>query len=274
MRIVVVGGTGTVGRPTVEELARRGHDVRVLSRHSRPGAGRCSQVAGDVTTGAGLAEAMDGVDAVVDVSNVATLDEGVATRFFVRGTERLVAAEAAAGVRHHVLLSIVGVDRVPTGYYRAKVAQERAVAVGAEAAGVRWSVLRATQFLEFAGQMIERLRRGPLLPVPVMAVQPVSTLDVARALADVVERGANASGRVPDLAGPDPMSLTDMVRDVLHARGERGLVLPMPLPGAAGRAMRSGALRPASGAPVRFGTVTFEDYLAHLRTSRSVPLTA
>ena len=258
MRILVVGGTGTVGRPTVEELARRGHDVRVLSRHPGPDA---RQVAGDVTTGAGLAEAMDAADAVVDVSNVTTLDEAVATRFFVGATERLVAAEAAARVRQHVLLSIVGVERVPSGYYKAKVAQERALAAAADAAGVRWRVLRATQFHEFAGQMVERLRRGPLVPAPLMAVQPVSTLDVASALADAVEQSAGASGRLPDLAGPEAMSFTSMVREVLRAHGERALVLPLPLPGAAGRAMRSGALRPASGSQVRLGAVRFEEYV-------------
>jgi uncharacterized protein YbjT (DUF2867 family) len=267
MRILVVGGTGTVGRPTVEELARRGHDVRVLSRHARPDAGPARQVTGDLATGAGLAEAMDGADAVVDVSNVTTLDEGVATRFFVPATERLVAAEAAAGVRQHVLLSIVGVDSVPTGYYKAKLAQERALTAAADAAGLRWRVLRATQFHEFAGQMIERLRRGPLVPAPVMAVQPVSTVDVARALADAVEEPDRPSGRLPDLAGPEAMSFTSMVRAVLSARGERVLVVPLPLPGVAGRAMRAGALRPEPEAPVRTGTVTFADYLERVRRS-------
>ncbi len=265
MRILVVGGTGTVGRPTVEELARRGHEVRVLSRHPRPDGGPARQVGADLTTGAGLGQALDAVDAVVDVSNVTTLDEAVATRFFVGATERLVAAEAAAGVRRHVLLSIVGVDRVASGYYRAKVAQERALADAADAAGVGWRVLRATQFHEFAGQMIERLRRGPLVPVPVMDVQPVSTLDVARALADAVEQPAGRSGRVPDLAGPEPMPFTSMVRTVLRARGRRAVVLPIPLPGSAGRAMRTGGLRPEPGAPLRIGTVRFGDYLDQLR---------
>ena len=267
MRILVVGGTGTVGRPTVEELDRRGHDVRVLSRH--PGAGD-RRVVGDVTTGAGLAEALDGADAVVDVWNVTTRDEAVATRFFVGATERLVAAEAAAGVRQHVLLSIVGVDRVSDGYFKAKVAQEHALATAADAVGVRWQVLRATQFHDFAGQMVERLRRGPLVPVPVMAVQPASTLDVAQALADAVERSAAASGRVPDLAGPEAMPFTSMARAVLRARGDRGLVLPIPLPGAAGRAMRTGGLLPAPGTPVRIGSVTFDEYLAQVRGSQKV----
>jgi uncharacterized protein YbjT (DUF2867 family) len=272
MKVLVVGGTGTAGRPTVAELARRGHEVRVLSRHGAAGQGmdapRVVGVHGDVTTGAGLAEAMDGVDAVVDTSNITTLSEKAATAFFVGAAERLTAAEAAAGVRHHLMLSIVGIDVVPTGYYHAKVAQERAAAAGASAGGLRWGVLRVTQFHEFAAQMITRLRRGPLVPMPVISMQPVSALDVGAAIADAVESGPGESGRLPDLAGPEVLSLPGMARAVLEARGEHGIVVPLPLPGAAGRAMRRGALRPASGTPVRIGTTTFDDYLTALRSAR------
>jgi uncharacterized protein YbjT (DUF2867 family) len=266
MKVLVVGGTGTAGQPTVEELVRRGHEVGVLSRHGRGVAG-ADGVRGDLTTGEGLADAMAGVDAVVDTSNIETLSEKTGTEFFTSATERLVAAEAAAGVRHHVLLSIVGIELVANGYYRAKLAQERAVTADADGAGVAWSIQRATQFHEFADQMIRRLRRGPFVPVPGMSVQPVSTLDVAAALADAVTSGS--SGRLPDLAGPETLQLADMMRAVLDARGERGLVVPLRLPGAAGRAMRSGALRPASGTPIRIGRVRFEDYLATLRTARA-----
>jgi uncharacterized protein YbjT (DUF2867 family) len=279
MKVVVVGGTGTVGSPTVAGLAGRGHEVRVLSRHG--GAlrteghgtddGRVVGLRGDVTTGAGLAEALDGVDAVVDVSNVLTLDERTATAFFVGATDHLLDAEASAGVRRHVALSIVGVDLVPTGYYRAKVAQEWAVEAGGSVAGVRWNVLRATQFHEFAGQMIARLRRGPVVPVPVMSVQPVSTLDVAAALADAVELGSGLSGRLPDVAGPEVLSLPDMTRAVLDARGDRALIVPLRLPGRTGRAIRRGMLRPASGTPVRIGAIRFDDYV---RTVRAGGVTA
>jgi uncharacterized protein YbjT (DUF2867 family) len=261
MRVLVVGGTGTAGRPTVEELARRGHQIRVLSRSGRGVAG-ADGVRGDVATGAGLAEAMDGVGAVVDVSNITTLSEKVATPFFTEAARRLVAAEAAADVRRHVLLSIVGIELVSSGYYRAKLAQEHALAAEADAAGVSWAVQRATQFHEFAAQMIDRLRRGPLVPMPAASLQPVSTLDVAAALADAVD--TTDAGRLPDLAGPETLQATAMARAVLDARGERGVVVPLPLPGAAGRAMRSGALRPASGTPIRIGRVRFEEYLRTL----------
>jgi uncharacterized protein YbjT (DUF2867 family) len=271
MKVVVVGGTGTLGRPTVAELALRGHEVRVLSRHGGTGqsadGGRVVGLRADLGTGAGLAEAMDGVDAVVDTSNIVTLAERSATAFFVGAAERLTAAEAAAGVRHHVLVSIVGSDRVPTGYYRAKLAQEAAVEAGASGAGIRWNVLRATQFHDFAAQMIDRLRRGPLVPMPAMSLQPVSTLDVAAALADAVETASGASGRLPELAGPQVLALPRMARAVLDARGDHALVVPLALPGAAGRAMRRGALRPASGTPVRIGRTTFDDYLGTLRTA-------
>jgi uncharacterized protein YbjT (DUF2867 family) len=265
MRILVVGGTGTVGRPTVAELVRRGHDVRVLSRGSRdagiPGA---TAVRGDLATGAGLTAAMDGVDGVVDTSNTGTLKEEPATAFFVGGTRRLLAAGREAGVRHHVLLSIVGVDRVPTGYYRAKVAQEQALA-RQEGAVVPSTVVRATQFHEFADQLAGRSRRGPFVLVPRMTVRPVSTAEVAAALADAVE--GPAGGRAPDVAGPQVLQLPGMVRALLRATGRRGTVVPLPLPGRAGRRLSGGALLPVPGQPVREGRTTFAEYLAGLTGS-------
>lgn len=271
MRVLVVGGTGTAGAPAVAELLRHGVEVRVLSRSGR-GATGAAGVHGDIATGSGLAEALSGVDTVVDVSNIGTSSEKAATPFFVGSTRRLVAAEAVAGVRRHVLLSIVGIDVVRSGYYRAKLAQERALADDAAAAGISWGIQRATQFYDFAAQMIGRLRRGPLVPMPAASLQPVSTLDVAAALADAVASADD--GRLPDLAGPETLQLPAMARAVLQARGERGVVVPLPVPGAQGRAMRSGALRPAWGTPLRLGQVRFEEYLATLQRARppaSVP---
>jgi uncharacterized protein YbjT (DUF2867 family) len=262
VKVLVVGGTGTAGRPAAAELVRRGHEVRVFSRSGRgvPGA---DGVRGDIATGAGLAEAMSDIDAVIDASNITSLSEKIATGFFAGSTRRLVAAEAAAGVRRHVLISIVGIELVPTGYYRAKLAQERALTTAAEGAGVSWSIQRSTQFHEFAAQMIGRLQRGPVVPMPMASAQPVSTLDVAGALADAV--ASPDAGRLPDLAGPESLQVTEMARAVLQARGERAVVVPLPLPGAAGRAVRSGALRPASGTPIRIGRVRFEEYVSTLR---------
>ncbi|HYY10836.1 MAG TPA: NAD(P)H-binding protein [Kineosporiaceae bacterium] len=262
MDVLVVGGTGTVGRPTVQELARRGHAVRVLSRTrgDEPGV---RHVTGDLVTGAGLAEALAGVDAVVDVSNIATLDGTKAREFFVGATRRLVAAEAVAGVRRHVTLSIVGVDRMPTGYYKAKLAQEQALAEAADAAGVRWSVLRATQFHDFAALLLGQARRGPVVVVPALTVRPVATDDVAAALADAVEQ--DASGLLPVLAGSQPMQLTDMVRALLRRQGERAVVVPLPVPG------RGAALVPAPVEPARSGAGTFAAWLARQGATKSVP---
>lgn len=253
MDVLVVGGTGTVGRPTVQELVRRGHAVRVLSRGRKQAAEPgVRYVDGDLTTGAGLAEAVAGADAVVDVANIVTLEGDRARAFFVGTTRRLVEAEAAAGVRHHVLLSIVGVDRMPLGYYKAKLAQEAALAEAADAAGVGWSVLRATQFHDFAAQIMAQARRGPVAVVPRMTVRPVATADVAAALADAVESGP--AGLLPLLAGPEPTTLPAMVRALLHRRGERALVVPLPVP-------RSGGLVPAPGERSRYGRRTFAEWI-------------
>jgi len=264
MRVLVVGGTGTAGGAVVAELASRGHAVRVLSRSGRAPQGTTG-VRGDLVTGEGLEAALDGVRAVVDASNVTTLSRRRATDFFVGSTRRLVAAGRAAGVRHHVLLSIVGVDRTPTGYYRAKVAQEQAVTEAVEAgagSSMGWSLLRATQFHDFAGQMIARGRVGPLVVVPGMRVRPVAVAGVGVALADAVEAGP--LGRLPDLAGPDVMELTAMARAVLEARGERGRVVGVRVPGAAGRALRTGGLLPSPGEPWREAPGTFAEHLQHL----------
>jgi uncharacterized protein YbjT (DUF2867 family) len=255
MDVLVVGGTGAAGRPTVHELVRRGHAVRVLSRHHdtvpEPGV---RYFEGDVATGKGLAEALAGVDAVVDVSNIGAPRAAPARAFFVGATRRLVAAEAAAGVRHHVLLSIVGVDRVSTGYFRAKLAQEQELRATADATGVGWSVLRATQFHDFAEQFVDRARRGPFVVVPGVTVRPVATQEVAAALADAVDEGP--SGLLPVLAGPATMRLPDMVRALLRRRNRGGLVVPVPLP-----ARAASALLPAPGEAARYGRRTFADWL-------------
>lgn len=240
MRIAVAGGTGVVGRHVVEVARERGHEVVVLSRSEGV----------DLTTGAGLIDRLAGVDAVIDTSNRPVQKRAEAEAFFRAVTRHLLEAERRARVGHHVVLSIVGIDGVDSGYYAGKRLQERVVAEGE----VPWTVLRATQFHEFAEQVLQFARIGPFSLVPRMTSQPVAAREVAEALVDAEEAGP--AGRSPDLAGPEVHQMVDLARRVAHGRR----VVPVPLPGAAGRAMRSGALLPTGPGPR--GRITFDAWLA------------
>lgn len=245
MRIAVAGGTGVVGRFVVEAVRAAGHTPVVLARSTGV----------DLTTGAGLDQALEGADAVVDVSNVTTTSRARAVAFFEAATGNLLAAEAEAGVAHHVALSIVGVDRVGLGYYHGKLAQEALVLRGGSG-GVPGSVLRATQFHEFAAQMLER--GGPFALAPRMLTQPVAAREVAAALVGLA--AGEPVGLAPDLAGPEQQQMSDMVRRLLRARGERRLLIPVRFPGAVGRAMVHGGLLPTGPGPRGLGT--FDEWLA------------
>lgn len=231
MRIAVAGGTGLVGRVVTAEVGRRGHVPVVLSR------GRGV----DLTTGRGLEAALADVERLIDVSNETTTSRRTSVRFFEAATQNLLAAGVRVGMRHHVALSIVGVDRVGLGYYAGKRRQEKLVLAGPVPA----SVLRATQFHEFAAQLLTRVGRAPVVPVPVMLTQPVAATEVAVALVDLVL--GDPAGRAPDLAGPERLEMPDLVRRVLRARGSRRPVLPVRLPGPTGRAMAGGGLLPEGG---------------------------
>lgn len=244
MRIAVAGGTGVVGRHVVAVAEERGHEVVLLTRSAGV----------DLATGEGLAGRLAGVDAVVDVTGVPTQDRTEAEAFFGGVTRRLVAAELEAGVGHHVALSIVGIDDVPSGYYLGKRRQERVLAEGAQP----WSVLRATQFHEFAEQVLHFVRLGPVSVVPRMTSQPVAAREVGEALVELV--GAGPSGRVPDLAGPEVLAMADLARRVNRARGLGRRVVAVPVPGAAGRGMRDGSLTLPDGVGVR-GRQTFYAWL-------------
>jgi uncharacterized protein YbjT (DUF2867 family) len=242
--IAVAGGTGMVGRQVVESLRRYGADPIVIARSEGV----------DLTTGAGLDEVLESVDAVIDVTNIVTQNRRRATTFFETSTRHLLEAEERHGIRHHVLLSIVGIDRVGLGYYQAKLAQEDLVRQGS----VPWTILRATQFHEFAEQM---LGDGPIAVIPSMLSQPVA----AREVADELVRFAagEPAGTAAELAGPREEKVPDMARRFASAQGRRPLVLTLPLPGAVGRGMRTGALLPASAGPR--GKQTFEEWLQTVR---------
>jgi uncharacterized protein YbjT (DUF2867 family) len=239
MKIAVAGGTGLVGRLVVDVLQARGHAPVALSR--RQGV--------DLVTGSGLDAALAGSDAVIDVGNVTTMKKSVAVDFFDRAGKHLVGAAERAGVRHLVTLSIVGVDRVRNGYYAGKLRQEEIVRGGA----VPWTILRATQFHDFAGQLMASIP-GPVAIVPKGRVQPVAVREVAEALAGLAVE--EPKGMAPELAGPQEESLVDMARRLIAAGGARRRpVMPVHLPGG----MNSGGLLPSGPGPR--GTVTFEDWL-------------
>ena len=243
MRVAVAGGTGVVGRHVVTALEEAGHDAVVLTRSSGV----------DLEAGTGLDAALEGVASVVDASNVLTLSRNRSVQFFTTATGHLLAAEERAGVSHHVALSIVGVDRVDFGYYEGKRRQEELVL----AAPVPGTVLRATQFHEFAEQTLAR-SRGPVAVVPRMRSQPVAAREVGTALARLAV--GPAAGLAPELAGPEVLEMTDMVREVVRRRSLRRVVLPLRVPGQAGKAMAQGALLPAEAGPR--GQQTFAEWLA------------
>ena len=253
MKIAVAGGTGTVGRRIVATARERGHDVRVLARSSGV----------DVLEGTGLDAALQGVDVVIDAVNVQTLDAGASTAFFERSAGALLAAAARGGVGHAVALSIVGIDRSPHGYYAGKLAQEAVY----ERAAVPWSIVRATQFHEFAGQIAAQARLGPVQLAPAARLQPIAASAVA---AHIVETATSApAGRGRDIAGPREESLSEMIRAWTRHAGDRRVVVPVRLPGAQLRAMRRGLVLPTPDA-LRLGP-TFAAWLDGGAGQRPVP---
>lgn len=244
MRIAVAGGTGVVGRHVVEAAAAAGHEAIVLAR----------SIGVDLRTGSGLDAALDGVHAVVDVSNVATMRAAESVAFFEAATTHLLAAAERVGVGHVVGLSIVGATRVDFGYYLGKRRQEELLLTPPGAVGT--SVLRATQFHEFAGQLLSR-SGGPIAVIPAMRSQPIAAREVGEAL--VALATGPAVGLAPELAGPQPESIADLARQQLRAVGSRRRVTQVRLPGAVGKAMASGALLPTEPGPR--GTQTFAQWL-------------
>jgi uncharacterized protein YbjT (DUF2867 family) len=211
MRIAVVGGTGLTGRYTVRALSEAGHEPVVVARSTGV----------DVVTGAGLERALAGVDAVIDVISLPATDRVRARAPFSAATRHLLAAESAAGVRHHVLLSIIGLDRPgSTPHYVGKRAQEALV----EAGPIPYSIQRAAQLHEFAGRVVKWRREGGVARLPPLLLQPVAAADVGRRLAHLA--AGPPRGRAVDFAGPGPEDLIDMARRTLAARGETVRLVP------------------------------------------------
>jgi uncharacterized protein YbjT (DUF2867 family) len=234
MRIAIVGGTGTVGREAARVLAERGHDVRVLSRHA-------PQYPVDLATGEGLTRALAGVDVVLDAANGSR-------KVLVEGTRRLLAAEREAGVGHHVLVSIVGIDRVGGPYYKLKLAQEQAVREG----GVPWTILRATQFHTLIAQGFALSAKLGLVPLVSAPLQPVDPAEVGAALAATAE--AEPSRAITQFAGPEVVSARELAQRWRRATGSHALPVRLP----ATRSLRSGGL---TNPGAWRGSVTFDQWL-------------
>jgi uncharacterized protein YbjT (DUF2867 family) len=254
MRIAIVGGAGTLGRHITAELAERGHEARVLSRSS-------PLYPVDLVSGQGLAAALKSCDVVVDASNAAAPKR--AAQVLVEGSRTLLAAEQEAGVRHHVAISIVGCDRVPTGYYRVKTEQEQVV----ERGPVPWSIVRATQFHELVAMALAAAGKWRVLPIPAAQFQPIAAAEVARAVADVAAREPGR-GRI-QVAGPQVTTAAELARTWRSVTGRRALAVPVPVPGKLGRALRTGGLT-ADHADV-LGTQTFADWLSARVASDGAP---
>ncbi|MFI8569374.1 SDR family oxidoreductase [Rhodococcus sp. NPDC078407] len=244
MKLAVAGGTGIVGTHVVQVAREREHEVVVLSRSAGV----------DLVTGSGLSDALDGADVVIDVASTQTISAEESTTFFAAVTRNLLAAEIEAGIGHHLALSIVGIDKAPHSYYAGKVEQERLVRAG----GVPWTILRATQFHEFAAQIRAQSSFGPVSVIPKMVSQPIAAREVAERLIDLAEQ--SPAGRVADLGGPREERVADMVRRYARAIGTRGIVLEVPIPGAYGRAMRNGTL--VTSPDSDHGRQTFDQWLA------------
>ncbi|MCD9877315.1 SDR family oxidoreductase [Streptomyces guryensis] len=242
--ILVTGGTGTLGRLVTERLRADGHEVRVLSRRTRPYAVDLRE------GGAGLEAAVTGVDTVVHCATTQTGGDE-------KAAGNLVAAARRAGVRHLVYISIVGVDRVPFPYYRTKFAVEKLI----EESGLGWTVLRTTQFHDLLVRMLRGLAKLPVVLLPAgVRDQPI---EVAEAAARLAELAAGApAGRVEDMGGPEIRTSESLARSYLKAAGRRRAVVNVPLWGKTYRAFRDGG-HLAPGLAV--GKGTFEQYLAGRR---------
>jgi uncharacterized protein YbjT (DUF2867 family) len=245
MKIVVIGGTGLIGSKLVEKLRRAGHEPLAAS----PDTGVNS------ITGEGLADALAGAQIVVDVANAPVWDDVAVMDFFQTATRNVLAAEEAAGVNHHVVLSVVGADRLmDSGYLRAKVAQEEAV----EASAIPYTILRATQFFEFLGHMVDSGADGDTIRLAPVFVQPEAADDVAEALAEIaVSPPVNG---VVELGGPEQFRLDEIARRILRAKNDPRQVTADVHARYFGTELADHSLTP--GANARIAPTRFEDWLS------------
>ena len=246
--LLVTGGTGNIGSRVVPLLREAGHDLRILTRHPRDAAPGIQHVEGDTVAGRGLAAALDGIEVVLHLAGGAKGDD-VAAR-------NLAAAAREAGVRHVILISVIGADRMPIGYFRAKAEAERVIA----GSGLPWTVLRAAQLHDFVLPVVGGMAKLPVLPVPGgLRFEPVDGDEVAARLAGLAL--GRPAGRVADFAGPEVLDVPQLAERLVTATGGRmRRRLPIRIPGAVGRAYRAGANLAGDGA--QRGRRTWSEFLA------------
>ncbi|MCE9543921.1 MAG: SDR family oxidoreductase [Planctomycetia bacterium] len=250
MKITVIGGNGLIGTKLVALLRQRGREVLAASRSTGV----------NTLTGEGLAAAFDGTQVVYDVANSPSFEDGPVMEFFETAGRNITAAEAAAGVKHHIALSVVGADRMlASGYFRAKMAQENII----KTAKTPYTIVRATQFFEFVGSIAQSGAEGQTVRLPPFLFQPIVSDDVAAALADIVN-DPPLNGMM-ELAGPERIGLDQIVRQFLAATGDPRQVITDPNATYFGTVVNDQSLTP--GENPRIGPTRFGDWL-----SRTVPI--
>ncbi len=251
MKIVVIGGTGLIGSKVVQKLSARGYEAVAAS----PATGV------NTLTGEGVAEALRNASVVVDVSNSPSFEENAVMQFFTTSTRNLLAYEAAAGVGHHVALSVVGTDRLPdSAYFRAKVAQEKLI----RESGIPYSIVHATQFFEFAKMIADSGAEGSQVRVPPVFIQPIAADDVATVVGRVAV-GAPVNGTV-ETAGPERFRMEEFIREGLRARNDPREVVADPDARYFDAKLSELTLVPAGDA--QLGAIRFEDWLAPATSAR------
>jgi uncharacterized protein YbjT (DUF2867 family) len=245
MKIIVIGGTGLIGTKVVKNLRDKGHEVVAAS----PSKGI------NTVTGEGLAGALVGAKVVVDVANAPSWEDKAVLEFFETSGRNLLAAEAAAGVGHHVALSVVGTERLlASGYFRAKMAQENLI----KASPIPYTIVRATQFFEFVGGIAQAATEGQTVRLPPVLMRPVVSDDVAAVMAEAAL--AKPLNGTVDLAGPEPIRQDDLVRQFLNATGDARTVITDPKALYYGIAVNDQSLTP--GDNPRLGPTRFADWLS------------
>ncbi len=246
MKVVVIGGSGLIGSKLVAKLTEHGHEAIAASPNSGV----------NTLTGEGLPEVLEGAAVVVDVSNSPSFEDGAVLEFFETSTRNLLAAEQAAGVRHHVALSVVGTERLlESGYFRAKIAQENLI----KSSPIPYSIVHATQFFEFIGSIAQAGTDGDTVRLAPVLIQPMAADDVAAAVGKV-SVGEPRNGTL-EIGGPEQFRLDELVRQGLAARNDPRQVVADPHAPYFGAELGERTLVPDDGA--QLGAVRFDAWLQH-----------